>query len=122
MIPSAIFIQACLRNLRRAIHLRHGVGMSPEVRGSHLRTFFYDERARQGFGMGCHGLRNLRQHGGFIHVYSEPGQGSLFHVYLPVMEVSIAESHAGIVNVAKIEKSAGLETILLAEDHDSIRE
>src|SRR5258708_17626530 len=54
--------------------------------------------------------------------YSEPGQGSLFHVYLPVMEVAIAESTREFVNVGESKNLRGSETILLAEDHDSIRE
>lgn len=62
------------------------------------------------------------QHGGFIHVYSEPGQGTLFHVYLPVMENAAPESAQETADLGKPKNLHGTETILLAEDHDSVRE
>ena len=64
----------------------------------------------------------VRQHGGFIHVYSEQGQGTLFHVYFPVMENTVAESAPGAAAPNNVKNLQGSETILLAEDHDSIRE
>jgi len=96
--------------------------MSPEVRDRIFEPFLR-RKSEQGFRDGAgHGLRNRPATRRFIHVYSEPGQGSLFHVYLPVMEVAIAESTREFANVGKSKNLQGSETILLAEDHDSIRE
>ena len=46
----------------------------------------------------------------------------MFHVYLPVMEGLAVESAQGVVTENKPKDLHGTETILLAEDHDSIRE
>jgi two-component system cell cycle sensor histidine kinase/response regulator CckA len=100
-----------------------GAGMSPEVRDRIFEPFFTTKERGKGSGMGLATVYGIvRQHGGFIHVYSEPGQGSLFHVYLPIMEFAVAESARESANLAKPKDLHGSETILLAEDHDSIRE
>jgi len=100
-----------------------GVGMSPEVRDRIFEPFFTTKERGKGSGMGLATVYGIvRQHGGFLHVYSEPGQGSLFHVYLPVMENTIAESARESAGLGKPKNLHGSETILLAEDHDSIRE
>lgn len=64
----------------------------------------------------------VKQHGGFIHVYSEPDHGSLFRVYLPVLEGTVAEAGAQKTPISSIADNRGTETILIAEDHESIRE
>ena len=64
----------------------------------------------------------VKQHGGFIHVYSEPRHGTLFRVYLPAVQGASAEAPAPDHDPAPASPLHGTETILLAEDHDSIRE
>ena len=100
-----------------------GSGMSPEVRERIFEPFFTTKERGKGSGMGLATVYGIiRQHGGFIHVYSEQGQGTLFHVYLPVMENLAAESAPDAATESKPKDLHGTETILLAEDHDSIRE
>ncbi|HET7105684.1 MAG TPA: response regulator [Candidatus Acidoferrum sp.] len=100
-----------------------GVGMSPEVRDHIFEPFFTTKERGKGSGMGLATVYGIvRQHGGFIHVYSEPGQGTLFHVYLPIIESGHAESTKETAKVSIPKNLQGTETILLAEDHDSIRE
>lgn len=98
-----------------------GAGMPPEIRDRIFEPFFTTKGRGIGTGMGlatAYGI--IRQHGGFIHVYSELGHGSLFRVYLPaIMENAQPAPPAEPATPAQRE---GTETLLLAEDHDSIRE
>jgi two-component system, cell cycle sensor histidine kinase and response regulator CckA len=100
-----------------------GTGMTAEVRERIFEPFFTTKEKGRGSGMGLATVYGIvRQHGGFIHVYSEVGQGTLFHVYLPAMENTVAESAREAAGVRSPKRLQGVETILLAEDHDSIRE
>lgn len=63
----------------------------------------------------------VKQHGGFLHVYSEPGQGCLFRVYFPVVDHPVGGGEGQHSSPAPAILRC-TETILLAEDHESIRE
>jgi two-component system, cell cycle sensor histidine kinase and response regulator CckA len=100
-----------------------GMGMDAETRERVFEPFFTTKEKGKGTGMGLATVYGIvKQHGGFIHVYSEPGQGSLFRVYLPVLEGSVAEGSSAKVPATSAGELRGSETILIAEDHESIRE
>ncbi len=100
-----------------------GSGMRPEVKERIFEPFFTTKERGKGSGMGLATVYGIvRQHEGFIHVYSEPGQGTLFRVYFPVMEKEPAAISLDLCQPRATKKLQGSETILLAEDHDSIRE
>jgi PAS domain S-box-containing protein len=100
-----------------------GIGMDFETRERIFEPFFTTKEQGKGTGMGlatAYGI--VKQHGGFIHVYSEPGQGSLFRVYLPTLAGLVAEGASVKAPAPALVEMRGSETILMAEDHESIRE
>ena len=100
-----------------------GVGMDAETRERIFEPFFTTKERGKGTGMGLATVYGIvKQHGGFVHVYSEPTQGSLFRVYLPVMEGGGAVGAVVKAPTPSRAEMRGTETILLAEDHESVRE
>jgi len=100
-----------------------GTGMDSETRERIFEPFFTTKERGKGTGMGlatAYGI--IKQHGGFIHVYSEPGEGSLFRVYLPAHAGVLTEGASAKAPAPAHVEMRGSETILIAEDHESIRE
>ena len=97
-----------------------GMGMDSATLERIFEPFFTTKEKGKGTGLGLATVYGImKQHGGFLHVYSEPGQGSMFRVYFQALPGGIAETKIPAPNVGEMR---GTETVLLAEDHESIRE
>jgi PAS domain S-box-containing protein len=97
-----------------------GTGMSDEVKARVFEPFFSTKGVGQGTGLGlstCYGI--VKQSGGHISVYSEPGRGTTFKIYLPQVE-SPANLPAPRVESPGLPR--GKETVLLVEDDPALRE
>src|SRR2546430_3377925 len=90
-----------------------GAGSAPATREHIFEPFFTTKERGRGTGMGlatAYGI--IKQHGGFIHVYSEPAHGSLFRVYLPAMEGTLVKKGMEKAPVPSLSEIRGTETIL----------
>ncbi len=97
-----------------------GTGMDAATLDRIFEPFFTTKEMGKGTGLGLATVYGIvRQHGGFLNVYSEPGVGSTFRVYLPISTLAapprdLAEDPGPV--------AGGTETILLAEDHEGLRQ
>jgi len=95
-----------------------GTGMSPDVLAKIFTPFFTTKPVGQGTGLGLSTVRDIaRNHGGFVQVRSQSGQGSRFTVYFPAPEGKTAEIAA--VDSPPVALGHG-ELILVADDEQSI--
>jgi PAS domain S-box-containing protein len=96
-----------------------GTGMAPAVMDHLFEPFFTTKKQGEGTGLGLPtSLGIVKSHGGFIHVYSEPGKGSTFKVYLP--STSMVEKH--MADQEHVEDLQGHgELILIVDDEEMIR-
>ena len=94
-----------------------GSGMDEATKDHIFEPFFTTKDVGKGTGLGLsivYGI--IKQHNGYITVYSEPGLGTTFRVYLPLIEDETKTELAPLGDMVR-----GTETVFLAEDDPEVR-
>ncbi|MCL4491462.1 MAG: response regulator [Nitrospirae bacterium] len=96
-----------------------GRGMSPDVKKRIFEPFYTTKDVGKGTGLGLAMVYGIvKNHGGYINVYSEPDLGTCMRIYLPKAEGSVEDKRG--------EKSMGTRpakgTILIIDDEEVMRE
>jgi signal transduction histidine kinase len=95
-----------------------GIGMDKATQERIFEPFFTTKATGKGTGLGLSTVFGIvRQNGGNIWVYSEPGQGSTFKIYLPRSD----EAETLVTAPVPVAAVHGSETVLLVEDEDQLR-
>lgn len=96
-----------------------GHGMDKSIQNHIFEPFFTTKAPGQGTGLGLATVYGIvKQSGGNIAVYSEPGLGATFKVYLPTGKTTFKSQAAPTFHIVD---RGGSETILLAEDEEAVR-
>jgi PAS domain S-box-containing protein len=96
-----------------------GLGMDLETREHIFEPFFTTKVQGQGTGLGLATIYGIvRQAGGHIWLYSEPGIGSSFKLYFPRVDAPASVIHAPHLTHAP----EGYGTIMIVEDETSVRD
>ena len=95
-----------------------GIGMDQETVEKIFDPFFSTKDVGEGFGLGLASVYGIvKNHGGFINVYSEKGKGTTFNIYLPASDKKPAEA---VEDSGRPEIHHGQGTILLVDDEELI--
>lgn len=96
-----------------------GHGMESSTLSRIFEPFFTTKQTGRGTGLGLamvYGI--MKQHGGSVTCYSEPGLGTTFHLYWPVLHMASDAS----ASVRPEPAPGGTETILLVDDEELVRD
>ena len=98
-----------------------GTGMSTDVLDRAFEPFFTTKPEGAGTGLGLSQVFGfIKQSGGHIKLYSEPGHGTTAKIYLPRRDADDAPARPN--GRTHAPASAGGETVLLVEDHEAVRQ
>jgi PAS domain S-box-containing protein len=96
-----------------------GIGIDQEMQSHIFEPFFTTKGPEHGTGLGLSTVYGIvKQSGGHVSVYSEPGQGATFRVYLPAVSQTTREPEQ--ISTPQ-ESLRGAETVLLVEDAAALR-
>jgi PAS domain S-box-containing protein len=97
-----------------------GVGMDEKTRERVFEPFFTTKEVGRGTGLGLAMVYGaIKQNSGYIIASSEPEKGATFNIYLPLIKtMAMKEEASQIVELIR----GGTETVLIAEDDESLRE
>ena len=97
-----------------------GAGMDAATRARVFEPFFTTKEQGKGSGLGLATVYGIvKQSGGYIWVYSEPGHGTVFKVYLP--PATTPRVRRATRGRRRRREPHGWETVLLVEDEDAVR-
>jgi two-component system, cell cycle sensor histidine kinase and response regulator CckA len=98
-----------------------GDGINPLHLPHIFEPFYTTKENGKGTGLGLATVYGIvKQSGGFIWVYSEPGMGTTFKIYFPRVEAKVRKALEETVSL-DISKLRGSETVLLVEDENAVR-
>jgi signal transduction histidine kinase len=97
-----------------------GAGMTPDVMARAFEPFFTTKHDAKGSGLGLPMVFGfVKQSGGHVKIYSEPGEGTTVRIYLPR---AVAATPAPRKGQPPVELPRGSATILVVEDEPGVRE